>query len=245
MSCSHTERVIELIDHAPHDALLERHVQGCAECSAELSLLRESVALLAPFAVPAPEPVVLERARRAVPEFSGWFAGSLGLASAAAMLLLIGLEPTIASQYAALTSVPLLLLAYGLGIDCARHGKLSPSFLGTSALGFALSLVAAPRQGTSAEVCATFGALVAVGPLAFSLLALRDLHPKRGMQVGAIAGAAAGALGVMVERLHCPLGNLQHALLGHAVILPAAIFMGALLGAAVLRPIRVEARKQP
>ena len=67
-------------------------------------------------------------------------------------------------------------------------------------------------------------------------LALRDLNPKGGAKVGAIAGAAAGSLGVLVERLHCPLGSLQHGFAGHLSILPLAIILGVIAGAVLLKP---------
>jgi hypothetical protein len=246
MSCAQSERVIELLDHGEKDEVLLRHVTACADCTAELALLREGFGSLAAFEVAPPTQAVLERARQAglaqTPQSSLVQLGAYGLASAAALLLLIGVQPMIAEQWSALTSVPILILAYAFGLKSAERGKLSAPFLGTTALGVALSMIASPRFGTSAEVCATFGAFVSVGPLAFSLFALRDGAQGGRVRTGAIAGAAAGLLGVAVERLHCPIGNLQHAFLGHFIILPLLIAAGALAGALALKPAEAKSR---
>ena len=78
--------------------------------------------------------------------------------------------------------------------------------------------------------CLTYTLGLAALPLSAFMVLRRGLEPRGATQLGAAVGAVFGAwAGVLVE-LWCPLVNLLHALVGHALPLTLLIAVGALWG---------------
>ena len=78
--------------------------------------------------------------------------------------------------------------------------------------------------------CLTYTLAMAALPLSAFMVLRRGLEPRGPGQLGAAVGAVIGAWsGVLVE-LWCPLVNLPHALVGHALPLAVLIAAGALWG---------------
>jgi hypothetical protein len=126
-------------------------------------------------------------------------AGFVALARGRSML-----GPPRARLWAMVAATPLVLLAWKWTWSSCfdAHG---PTRLGLRCLGLSLAMAAAP-------MAALLGGRVRSHPL----------HPAA---TGAAVGAAVGAMSWTLVDLWCPVGYLQHLLIGH--VLPLALIIGS------------------
>jgi hypothetical protein len=236
MSCARPElsqRLVELLGAAPADSELRAHAESCEPCRGELARLRESWNLLTPLEPDGPSQAVLARARlRPKPRAGLGLAGALGLAAIAAITIAIGLLPQLG--LAAWLSTALLIAAYALGLQAASGRRAAElPFYGVTTIGLALGVMSVPGSGWAPPLCLAFATAVALVPLAITGVALYR-SGAQGAGSGAFWGAAAGVLGAAVWRLHCPAPGWAHALMFHAMAVPIAAALGALLARFVL-----------
>ena len=72
--------------------------------------------------------------------------------------------------------------------------------------------------------------------LAALLLAWRRIAPMSAVATGAAFGAGAGLGSALLIDLWCPVSELQHLLVGHALPIAFLAFLGGVLGGRILRP---------
>ena len=235
-----SQRLVELLGAASTDGELRAHADGCEACRTELARLRESWNLLTPLEPDAPSQAVLVRARlRPKPRAGLGLAGALGLAAIATLTIAIGVLPALGLTVWLSTALSIAAYVLGLSAASGRRGAELP-FYGVTTLGLALGVMSVPGSGWAPPLCLAFATAVALVPLAITGVALYRTE-ARGAVAGAFWGAAAGVLGAAVWRLHCPAPGWAHALMFHAMAVPIAAAVGALLARFVFGARRATA----
>ncbi len=257
-SCTQPElndRLIELLE-GPGDAPLSAHAKSCEHCAHELQSMREGFSALGSLAAVAPPPSqVLERARLAglgqAPAFAAavaqtkvaWWPVAAGLLMAGLMVHWAGIQAGILNQLGAVIAMPLLVVAYVVGLRSALKGQgFTPTFAVLTALGLVAASTGQP-EGGGTPWCLPIGAAVGTVPALMTVLALRRSGNSSSALQGAVAGAASGLLGLAVFRLHCSFGGLPHALLLHLPIVPLTAGIGFGL-MRIIRPNPAQAAKR-
>lgn len=191
--------------------------------------------------------------------FAQIFASSLAAAGLVAALLFvafIGVRPDIGAavhepRFLAKFAVTLTLLATGGGLlrRLAAPGveagawRFAP-LLALAALGVAvaLELVAAPAEswdarlvGQNAAICLMAIPLIAAGPLAILLFALRRGAPGRPALAGVVAGLVAGALAASFYAAHCTDDSPLFVAVWYSLAIGFVALAGSALGARLLR----------
>ncbi|MGD0835520.1 MAG: NrsF family protein [Polyangia bacterium] len=144
-----------------------------------------------------------------------------GLLAAAVLASLIGLgrgRSMVGSTTEALSIVawatPLLLLLLVTAVD-----PLGPSTVATKATPVGYLLHAWP--------CALLVFLIALPFMGIGLFVRRELVLSRPGLAGACLGLAASTWAHLLIRVHCPLGGVEHAVLGHLLPLLPLMVLGA------------------
>lgn len=243
------ERLVELLGaNPPAPALgeLVEHVTACASCAAELEALNQGYDALGALQPAAPSPSVLLRARQA-----GLGAGAAGtrgrLTAAAAVGVAVsaifvaakGMRADLVHHALGLAAMPVLALAYVLGLRAvARLKLLDPAFLVTTAVGLGLGLAVPAGPGLPVPSCFALTLGLTLLPLGVALSALPS--GPRAQAAGAVAGAATSLIAFAALRAHCPADGMRHFLISHLPAVPAA----ALAGAGLARLVIVLRRKR-
>ena len=197
--------------------------------------------------------------RRSLPSIEAvwWCAAALGVTSAAAMFVtLLGPRPDIAlaaqtSQFLFkfVVTIALAGAAFLLARPLSRPGEnwrklvpglaIAPALIVAAVVGELLRLPpevwAARAIGTNAIVCLTAIPLIAVGPLAIFLLALRHGAPSHPARAGAVAGVLAGAIAATFYAAHCTDDSPLFVAIWYALAIAGVGFLGAAAGRRFIR----------
>lgn len=191
--------------------------------------------------------------------FAQIFAGALVVAAivaGAALLGFIGVRADLGEamgtlRFLAKFAVTLGLLAAGAGLLCRlatpgvepgywRFAPLLALFALLLAVG--IELIAAPADswgarlvGHNARACVLLIPLIATGPLAILMLALRRGAPSRPAVAGAVAGLVAGALAASFYATHCTDDSPLFVAVWYSLGIALVTLAGAALGARLLR----------
>ncbi|WP_400769778.1 NrsF family protein [Methylosinus sporium] len=191
--------------------------------------------------------------------FAQIFAGALvaaALVAGAALLAFIGVRADLGVamhtlRFLAKFAVTLCLLAAGVGLlrrlatpgAVPGYWRFAP-LLALLALLIAvgLELIAAPAEswgarlvGHNARACVLLIPLIATGPLAILMLALRRGAPSRPTLAGAVAGLVAGALAASFYATHCTDDSPLFVAVWYSLAIGIVTLAGAALGARLLR----------
>lgn len=191
------------------------------------------------------------------PEAAWWCAAALAVASAAAVFFaLLGPRPDIglAAQtpqflFKLVVTIALAGAAFAIARPLSRPGgnwrKLVPGLaiapiLTLVAVGAELLLVppdfwAARAIGNNAVVCLTSIPLIALGPLAVFLLALRHGAPTCPVRAGAVAGLLAGAIAAIFYAAHCTDDSPLFVAVWYALAIAGVALLGAAAGGRFIR----------
>lgn len=180
-----------------------------------------------------------------------------GLAVAAPVFVLTyGLRPDIAAALATVrfpfkfvVTLALFVAALRIAVVLARPGGnaaaaarslVVPALLIGGALVIELAVV--PKNaweqrlvGANAKVCLTAIPLMAIGPLAAFLLALRNGAPTAPRRAGAAAGLVAGGLAATLYAAHCSDDSPLFVATWYSLGIALVVAVGAALGPRVLR----------
>lgn len=145
-----------------------------------------------------------------------------------------------------------LILAATAGIAAVRladpqasTGDIAPYLLAApllmlTASGIELALRPAAEWvpvavGTNSLTCLTSIPLLAMGPLALLLIALRSGAPSSALQAGAIAGVVAGGIAGTLYGIHCPDDSPLFVALWYTMAIAIVATVGAVAGRRWLR----------
>lgn len=156
----------------------------------------------------------------------------------------------LASAVAALTAVTLgaVGLARGRGMLGAPAGSvLAAAIVGPIAVAIMAIVASVPGPGSmvfshlsdalvTSMNCAAVALLVGGAVLGLLLYARSLVTTPSPRLVGACLGAASGAIGFLVEQLHCPAANVPHAVAGHWLPMVIIAGVGALVAPRALAP---------
>lgn len=180
-----------------------------------------------------------------------------GLAVAAPVFLLtLGVRPDFAAVlytvrfpfkfvvtftvFAAGLQIAVALARPGGNAATAARSLVVPALLIGGALAIELAVV--PRNvwgqrliGANAKVCLTAIPLMAIGPLAAFLLALRSSAPTAPRRAGAAAGLVAAGLAATLYAAHCSDDSPLFVAVWYSLAIALVVAAGAALGPRVLR----------
>lgn len=182
---------------------------------------------------------------------------ALGIGIAAAIFFsAIGFRPdigqaleTVRFLFKFVVTGTLAILAVALLRRMGQPGR-SPSWLGASlavvpamiAAAVALELMATPRAtwatllvGSNARFCLTLIPLMAAGPLALFIAALRQGAPDRPALAGAVAGLAASGIAATFYAANCTDDSPLFVMTWYPIAAAIVVAAGALAGARFLR----------
>jgi hypothetical protein len=152
-------------------------------------------------------------------------------------------EPLFLLELATLTLVGVLLASQALRHAVPGMGsERLAGVVGGGALGFALLLREPVQMALTMNAFVTLGAPcagtalgLAAGPWAALVIALRRGAPLSAARAGALAGGAAAVLAFLLLRLRCPVDELLHVVVWHALPVVAAGVACTALGSWWLR----------
>jgi len=182
----------------------------------------------------------------------------IGGTAVAAILLLstVGMRPDLASaietarvQSKFMVTLALAIAACGLVFHIGRPGiSLKPWIFALVAAPLLLAAAIltelavlpetswhAAMMGRYARFCVFFIPLLALGPLAFFLLALRQGAPESPGIAGAVAGLAAGGIAASIYASHCPDDSPLFVAVWYTTAIVIVTAIGGLIGSRLLR----------
>ena len=84
--------------------------------------------------------------------------------------------------------------------------------------GLSLGAVAGPFSMQPAAICFSLGSVAALATGAGLIVVFRRTSPLMWGRVALAIGVAAGFVGLLVIQVHCPINDLGHIMLGHALL---------------------------